>query len=651
MKANVTAKGYINVVLVLNMKRFVAEKDRARFERLRGAREFANILRDQWPAQALSDGRFETIAQEKQHRDIYDEMSTEEIGFATGIFRSPMIEEFTFPTYALNKEGYEFPEHLVGNYQFKNLFLTAWKGWRIFIRPSSTGLFVIRLNKAYEKATPLMDMTHDVIRLQESLDVQSARRRLAEIRTTYATKPEELSRNENSVIKFLEWLGADEKSPTRLLYAPVQWKLAMEVCKIFVASVGLSIPVKDNPIELISPEPRLSNPLHDSYVLYHLDEIWANRGFVSKDGESISEDDAEATLPIKLGVKDMKPVRPRNVRDSLDLQQQLASLIEGALLKKSKNNRASNSNENSTAVNEDIKSKYAPRFEPDLAKKIIGTDVATWQDEFCLLTPRSALVIPSYQSRRYELLIATLPGSTSRFDYARYWGAVERMIEFVIEIHVLARLLERRSYSLVEELAETMNETREYLFSGDIRLHERLPNLITDAAHLRRLAAFCQGLSDPHFWSRAEYATSKAGFLMEQLGLPRMLDQMERNIVSINSVVDHVDEWYMADLAEQSNDMSTLLSLGLAAASFILTLLVLPSFWTDLYADEIQLHDAAKTAINITGTTLAIILMTTGAYLTSISIRYGKQIISIMRRSLVRLKKTFEKKEAALKGK
>jgi hypothetical protein len=220
------------------------------------------------------------------------------------------------------------------------------------------------------------------------------------------------------------------------------------------------------------------------------------------------------------------------------------------------------------------------------------------------------------------------------------------MIEFVIEIHVLARLLERRSFSLLEEMAEIMNEIRGYLFSGDIRLHDRLPDLIADAAHLRRLAAFCQGLSDPHFWGRAEYATNKAGFLMEQLSLPLMLNQIERNINSINSVVDHVDEWYMADLAEQSNDMSTLLSLGLAAASFILTLLVLPSFWTDLYADNVKLSGPVKLMVNIIGTILAFILISAGAYLTSISVKYGKQIITIMNRSLIRLKKTFEKKNA-----
>ena len=638
MKANVTAKGYTNVVLVLNMKRFIAENDRGKFERLRGTHEFANILRDIWPEQALAGGRFQTSAEEKHHRDIDDEMSTEEVGFATGIFRSPMLEEFTFPTYALNKEGYEFPEHLVGNYQFKNLFLSAWKGWRIFIRPSFTGMFVIRLTRPYEKATLLMDITHDVIRLQDSLDVQSARKRLADIRTTYADQPEEREKYETSVLKFLEWLGADEKAPTRLLYAPVQWKLAMEVCKIFVTAIGFSIPLKNNSIKLVHPEPKLSNPLHDSYVVYHLDEVWANRRFISKEGESqSSSEESDMVVPIKLEPNDMQPVRPRNIRDSLDLQQQLASLIEGALLKNTKGKQSPDDDESGALSSDDHRSKYSPRFEPDLARAIVGTDVATWQDEFCLLTPRATLLIPSYHSRHHELLIATLPGSTSRFEYIRYWGAVERMIEFVIEIHVLARLLERRSFSLLEELAEIMNEIRGYLFSGDIHLHDRLPNLITDAAHLRRLAAFCQGLSDPHFWSRAEYATSKAGLLMEQLGLPHLLDQIERNIISINSVADHVDEWYMADLAEQSNDMGTILSLGLAAVSFILTLLILPSFWADLA--QITVMPRLMTIIGIVGTLFAFSLILGGAFISIFSLKNRTQISRILKRSLSRLRK------------
>src|SRR5690606_28805298 len=100
--------------------------------------------------------------------------------------------------------------------------------------------------------------------------------------------------------------------------------------------------------------------------------------------------------------------------------------------------------------------------------------------------------------------------------------------------------------------------------------------------HLRRMAALAQSISHPPFWSRAEYAVHKAERLFSLLDVPRILEHVERNIESINSVADHVDELYIADLSEKSNDKATVLSLGLAAVSFIVTLLALPSFWFDL---------------------------------------------------------------------
>jgi hypothetical protein len=649
VKANVTAKGYVNVVLALNMKRFVAEKDKLRFDRLRGTKDFGDVLCNIWPKSILSSGRFETVTEEKQHRDINDEMSTEEIGFATGIFRAPMLEEFTSPNYVLIKEGHKFPEHLVGNFQFKNLFISAWNDWNIFIRPTYTGLFIIRLTRQYEKPVPLMDITHDVIKLQESLDVQSARRRLAEIETLYAGQPELIQKNRSSVLKFLEWLGTDEKSPTRMLYAPVQWKLAMEVAKILIESVGFKLPAKDNLIELNSLDLKNSNPLHDSYIIYHLDELWANRRFIPKNQVDPDSDDLETTVPVRLEPGNMQSVRPENIRHSLDLQQQLASLIEGALLKKDKKD-ADHHSETVAENDPDIeyKTKYSPRFEPDLARGIFKTDIATWQDELCVITPRATLLIPSYRSRHHELLIATLPGSTSHFDYVRYWGAVERMIEFVIEIQVLARLVERQSFYLLEKLSEITYRVRDLLFSGDIQLPDELPSLVAEAALVRRLNAFCRGLSNPRFWGRAEYATSKSEKLMEQLGLNQLLEQIEKNIDSINSVVDHVDEWYIADLAEQSNDMATLLSLGLAAVSFILTLLALPSFWVDLSAIH-NLPTWFLVFIKSVGTTLAFILMAAGVWMIIVSIKHWKQIKGVMNKSLIRLRAAHERRSKYIK--
>ena len=646
MKANVTAKGYTNIILVLNMKRFVAREHQPYFEKIRGSQAFAQVLREDWPKQILANGRFIPVQEEKHHRDVRDVMSTEEVGFATGIFRSVVLEDFTFPTYMLNKSSIKFPNYLEGNYQFKNIFKRAWNGWKIYIRPSFTGLFIVRLTRKYDKATRLRDMAQDVIKLQESLDVQSARNRLVEVRKKYADNPAERTEKENSIFRFLEWLGADEMTPTRLLYAPVQWKIAMEVCRILVEDVGHCIPITPDPrklgfTQLVTPGPTLSTPLHDSYIVYHIDEIWADRSFLS--GQDPSAPAPSTDLPEESGEMGWRSVRPHHIRNSSDLQQRIGNLIEGSMLRKSRNGSKESSPEDTN--------RYFPRMMGGLIKTIFDHDMATWDDELCLLTSRAAILMPSLRSHEDELLIATIPSATSNFPYARYWGAVERMIEFIIEVRVLAQLIERASFDLLEDLAKTMTEIRNYLFSGDIRLHEKLPGLIEDAAHLRRLRALCQGLSNPQIWSRAEYAVVKANHLLDQLGIPNTLNYIERNIDSINSVVDHVDEWYMADLAEQSNDMATLLSLGLAAASFILTLLILPSFWADLFAQGLPIENwngwgSVRLLFTVVGTILAILLIVVGAALSIPSIRHYKQISSVLRRSFVRLEQLLNKREA-----
>jgi hypothetical protein len=88
--------------------------------------------------------------------------------------------------------------------------------------------------------------------------------------------------------------------------------------------------------------------------------------------------------------------------------------------------------------------------------------------------------------------------------------------------------------------------------------------------------------------------------------------------------------------------MATLLSLGLAAASFILTMLILPSFWTDLEQVK-NISASIKSVLNVVGTTFALVLIVGGAALTILSLRYRSQIVKIMSRSLVRLKRTFER--------
>lgn len=564
MKANVSARGYTNVLLVLNMKRFVQETDQARFERIRGKEEFAKVLREIWPQKLVDQEKFITIEEDKRRRGRPEVMSAEQVGFATGVFRTLMLERFTFPAYALDKEKVRFEEDLVSNFQFKTLFLRSWNKWSIYIRPTFTGFFVIRLtNRHREHPVPLLRLSQDVLRLQESLDIQSALNWLAKARQQYANDPQILAMKERSVKAFLAWLGVDETYAGNILYYPLQWRLAMEVCSWFVEAVGSEIPVagEASPIRLEIPTPSLSIPLHESYVAHHFTELLADNSIVPRS----KPDHDNINSQISITVND--------IRESPQIRQALASLMEGFVLKPYRE-------ENPFDTSRSDHSFPVQRW--DIVDQLLEQNQASWIDELCLLGSRTAIIMPALRWRDYEVSVSSVPSSTLRVEYFRYWGAIERMIEFLLEIRVMALFLEGSSYDLLRDISEKIHRTRSELFSGDIKIDADLPNLVASAASLRHQAALCQSLSHPLLWSRGEFVIGKANYLLDQLEVPQILEHIERNINSTAEFVNHIDELYLADLSEKSNQSANLLSMTLAAASLTLTILIIPSFWADI---------------------------------------------------------------------
>ena len=324
MKANVSAKGYTKVVLVLNMKRFVHEQDRVRFERIRGRDEFAHALRKTWPKKLANQDQFITIQEEKRRRGHPDYMSTEQVGFATGVFRSLMLEKYSFPAYALDREKVQFSDELMTNFQFKTLFWKIWNKWFVYIRPTNTGFFTIRLtNRHLEQSRPFIKLAQDILRLQESLDIRSAQNWLVNAREKFADNPDMLAVKERSVNAFLEWLGVDETYAGDVQYYPVQWRLAMEVCSLFVNAIGSEIFVdgEEQPIRLQVPKPSISIPLHDAYVVHHFTELLADETFVKRSQSNKTNRNSQ----ISIGLND--------IRNSPQIRQAFVNLAEGAILK------------------------------------------------------------------------------------------------------------------------------------------------------------------------------------------------------------------------------------------------------------------------------------------------------------------------------
>ena len=618
MKTFVSASGYINVVLVLNMKRFIHENDQSKFESIRGTQKFGKTLRQDWLRSCKQGGVFLSADEERQKISPEDEMSTEEIGFATGIFRSPYLEEHTYPTYIVNKERFPFDEHLRENYQFANLFWRAWKHWDIYIRPTSTGVFVIRLLYKFPKPLSTEAIASHVIELQESLDVRSAKNWLNKLPDIYPNQPDVLAQKEKSVRDFLTWLGAGEGQNGAIKYIPVQWKIAMEVANKFIREVNYEIPLDANDfVRLNTPTPSLSNPLHDSFVIYHIDELTASRCMVPRFTSNKSEEPKghSSNTQVAVLIKD--------IQNSVEIQQHLANLIEGSVLLRRE--------KSSTAPQGTAQKRIFPALEPEYIKNIFKNEQSSWSNELCLLSARSAIFYPARNLRNDELLISTLPSATSRVQYIRYWGALERMLEFTLEIRVLAQLVERASYKLLGSFATNMQDARNELLKGDIKLDsEKFIDLVSSATDLRRLAALCQGLGNPSFWSRAEYAITKANFIFEKMGMPQLLEQIDRNIDSVNSAVDHLDELYLADLAEDNNNISFVLTLGLAAFSLLLTMLIIPSFWADLIPSKETVPLFILKPIEYIGDLLAILSLAAALGIGTVVGKHAKRIRAIL---------------------
>jgi hypothetical protein len=122
---------------------------------------------------------------------------------------------------------------------------------------------------------------------------------------------------------------------------------------------------------------------------------------------------------------------------------------------------------------------------------------------------------------------------------------------------------------------------------------------------------------------------TKADYLLKQLGVPTILEHVERNIDSIVEFVNHIDELYLADLSEKSNENDARLSTIIAAVSLTLTILILPSFWADIGQvtnTQLSKYSTILPAMEVIGDWLAGILILVAVLLLMYAFLQGKRI-------------------------
>jgi len=65
--------------------------------------------------------------------------------------------------------------------------------------------------------------------------------------------------------------------------------------------------------------------------------------------------------------------------------------------------------------------------------------------------------------------------------------------------------------------------------------------------------------------------------------VPVLMQHAEKNVNSLNELVNHIDELYLADLSESNNRLSFYLSTLLAGLSLSVVVFAIVSFWADAH--------------------------------------------------------------------
>ncbi|MDX1992627.1 MAG: hypothetical protein SF029_09565 [bacterium] len=609
---NLTAQGHTSVILVINMRQFVAPQSQALFDSVRGSEIFSRVLREDWPRLLEKNNTFSRVNDDS---DGTEAMSADEIGFMTGIFRQNMLDTYSSPDYRLNKNAVQFSKLLSENLQFKQLYQPIWNNWEIYIRPTMTGMFTIRVVRDYQKAQQVRNIVQHVIELQNSFDIHGALevyQALDELRRSPTKeKPRDLQFKIDSVEALLRWLEVDPQQPPTLRYAPVQWQLALEVGRLFVRELGQTIFLNHNGnghIHLTEPKRDTAQNAFDSYVIHHIDRLLTTLPkLAEKSAPHEHEDLASDAIPREpekttASRPTEREVTPRDLEGDGNgydsIRQSLVNLLEGSMIRTIPVNERGDGTKKSAKANGSGKGVHAsnakrefPTHTKNYIAEVLDTDVSTWQDEMCILQSRAALVMPSRKSRYAELFIPTVPINTLtaktniRVTYSSYWQALERMIEFVVEVRLLAQQLERDSTDLLQKFVTTLRGMRESMLRDYLNIdqhREILTNLVNESANLSRLVSVAQSMSNPQVWSRAEYGADKAEHLVQEMKIDVLLENTERNVSSLTNLVNHVDELYLAGLSESNNRETFWLSLMMAALSLSVILFSLPSFWADI---------------------------------------------------------------------
>jgi len=215
-----------------------------------------------------------------------------------------------------------------------------------------------------------------------------------------------------------------------------------------------------------------------------------------------------------------------------------------------------------------------PVHSPLTAKQIVDCDCSSWQEEFCIVTQRSAAIYsPPFQ--RHQVIFPS-----GRVQYADYWNCVIRGLEFALETKTLAQVAERNTSSQLEHVLPLLMGDRR-----QVKLEER-ERFIEHTSNSARLIAQLRTITVPELISRASYATSKFELFNRQTALKEIVAHAEANLRALAELLERHSDLELQIESQRTNEVGLLISLIFASLTLAIPILSLPSFVADWKSQE-----------------------------------------------------------------
>jgi len=518
--------GNAYVILALDLAAFVSDDSLDAFQQIKGQKFFDQYL-EKLPQQ-VCQGPF-SLSEEYKKR--------EQSGYGFGIFNRVLAEDNFAPTYAVRKDKIEFPPHLLDNVQFKDRFLPVWKRWDFHLRVSSNGIVTLILHLDIPKYREIELAAQDVMGLHYYFDMANALERRKEFQANLGldelspTQKESIKQKIDSIEQLMAWVRERSMNQLEDDKSPVVWQMAVDVMMRWIQTIDGCISLNDETGTAwrinLNLHPR-SGTLREIFTTYILTSIR----------------DRKNSSSLSAGLS------PHEILSTPAYQQIIAAVTEGALL-------------------HGRKDYTLPAHNPQTANDLMKKNLATWDKELCVITDKSALIY-------YRPLDKQKVAFSSReVSYEDYWLTILRLMEFGLEVKMLALLLEKQTANaLVSRLSRKWQTV-----GGSTTLS--VDDISAQLLNISRLLAHTRSLSSAPIVGQASYAIRKYEFLLTSFGVPEILAHAETNLKSMSRLLERKVDLDLQFESQIVNETALAFSMVFASVSLIMGILAFPSFIAD----------------------------------------------------------------------